>query len=80
MRTIVDPAPPNELRPAHDAALSALQRGKAIENMLCLEEGYLMPLFRWVNDLPSTPPISPSGFLPFEGIRLLLFPRGPFLR
>jgi hypothetical protein len=44
MRTIIDPVPPDELRPAHNAVLSALQRGKALEKMLYLEEGYLMPL------------------------------------
>jgi hypothetical protein len=44
MRTILDPVPPDELRPAHNAVLSAVQRGKALEKMLYLEEGYLMPL------------------------------------
>jgi hypothetical protein len=44
MRTILDPAPPDELRPAHNAVLRAVQRGKALEKMVYLEEGYLMPL------------------------------------
>lgn len=44
MRTILDPVPPDELRPAHNAVLRAVQRGKALEKMVYLEEGYLMPL------------------------------------
>jgi hypothetical protein len=44
MRTIIDPVPPDELRPAHNAVYAALQRGKALEKMLYLEEGYLMPM------------------------------------
>lgn len=44
MRTILDPVPPDELRPAHNALLSAVQRGKALEKMAYLEQGYLMPL------------------------------------
>jgi hypothetical protein len=44
MRAIVDPVPPDELRPAHNAAFSALQRGKALERMVYLDEGYLMPM------------------------------------
>jgi hypothetical protein len=42
MRTIIDPVEPDELRPAHNAVLSSLQRGKALEKMEYLEEGYLM--------------------------------------
>lgn len=44
MRTILDPIPPDELRPSHNTVLNALQRGKALEKMRYLEEGYLMPL------------------------------------
>lgn len=44
MRTILDPLPPVELRPSYNAILSALQRGKALEKMEYLEEGYLVPL------------------------------------
>ena len=44
MRTILDPVPPDELRQAHNAILSAVQRGKALEKMVYLDEGYLMPL------------------------------------
>jgi hypothetical protein len=44
MRTILDPVPPDELRPAHNAVLSALQRGKAFEKMEYLDEGYLIPM------------------------------------
>jgi hypothetical protein len=44
MRTILDPVPPEELRPAHNAVLGSLQRGKAFEKMRYLEEGYLMPM------------------------------------
>jgi hypothetical protein len=39
MRTIVDPVGRDECRPAHNAVVSALQRGKALEKMLYLEEG-----------------------------------------
>jgi hypothetical protein len=44
MRTIVDPVPPRELRPAHNAVINSLQRGKAFEKMRYLEEGYLLPM------------------------------------
>jgi hypothetical protein len=44
MRTMLDPVPPEELRPSHNAVLNALQRGKALEKMRYLEEGYLMPM------------------------------------
>ncbi len=44
MRTILDPVSPEELRPAHNAVLNSLQRGKAFEKMTYLEEGYLMPM------------------------------------
>jgi hypothetical protein len=44
MRTILDPLPPEELRPAHNAIVNAAQRGKAFEKMSYLEEGYLMSL------------------------------------
>jgi hypothetical protein len=44
MRTILDPVPPEELRPAHNTLFGAVQRGKALEKMCYLEEGYLMPL------------------------------------
>jgi hypothetical protein len=44
MRSILDPVPPEELRPSHNLVLNALQRGKAFEKMRYLEEGYLMPL------------------------------------
>ncbi len=44
MRTILDPMPPDELRPAHNALLASAQRGKALEKMLFLDDGYLMPL------------------------------------
>jgi hypothetical protein len=44
MRAILDPLPPDELRPAHNALLSSLQRGKAFGKMRYLEEGYLMPM------------------------------------
>mgnify|MGYP001592919334 CR=1 FL=1 len=44
MRTILDPVPPEELRPSHNDVLSSLQRGKAFEKMSYLEEGYLMPM------------------------------------
>jgi hypothetical protein len=44
MRTILDLVPPDALRPAHNTILGALQRGKALEAMQYLEEGYLMPL------------------------------------
>jgi hypothetical protein len=44
MRTILDPVPPEELRPAHNAVLGSLQRGKAFEKMRYLDEGYLMAM------------------------------------
>ena len=44
MRDILDPVPPDELRPSHNAMLGAAQRGKALEKLVYLEEGYLMPL------------------------------------
>jgi hypothetical protein len=44
MRTILDPVPPEELRPAHNAVINSLQRGKAFEKMRYLEEGYLLPM------------------------------------
>jgi len=44
MRTILDPVPPDELRPAHNSILNALQRGKALEKMQYLQEGVLMAL------------------------------------
>ena len=44
MRTILDPLPPDELRPAYNTILNALQRGKALEGMQYLEDGYLMLL------------------------------------
>lgn len=44
MRTIIDPVPPEELRPAHNAVINSLQRGKALEKMRYLEEGYLLPM------------------------------------
>ena len=44
MRTILDPVPPEELRPAHNKVFNAIQRGKALEKMRYLEEGYLMPM------------------------------------
>ena len=42
MRTILDKAPPEELRSSHNAILSHLQRGKALEKFRYLDEGYLM--------------------------------------
>jgi hypothetical protein len=44
MRTILDPIPPDELRPSHNNIIGALQRGKALEKMEYLDEGYLMPM------------------------------------
>jgi hypothetical protein len=44
MRSMVDPVPPDELRPAHNGVIQALQRGKAFEKMEYLDEGYLLPL------------------------------------
>jgi hypothetical protein len=44
MRTILDPVPPEELRPSHNKVLNALQRGKALEKMRYLKEGYIMPM------------------------------------
>jgi hypothetical protein len=42
MRTILDPLPPEELRPVHNDILRDLQRGKGLEKMRYLEEGYLL--------------------------------------
>jgi hypothetical protein len=44
MRTILDPVPPEELRPSHNTVFNALQRGKALVKMRYLEEGYLLPV------------------------------------
>lgn len=44
MRTILDPVSPDELRPAHNDILCDLQRGKALEKMRYLDEGYLLLL------------------------------------
>lgn len=44
MRTILDPLPPEDLRPSHNTLINELQRGKGLEKMEYLEEGYLMPL------------------------------------
>jgi hypothetical protein len=44
MRTILDPVPPEELRLSHNTVINALQRGKALEKMRYLDEGYLMPM------------------------------------
>jgi len=44
MRSIVDPVDPDQLRSAHNAVYGALQRGKALEEMCYLEEGFLLPL------------------------------------
>jgi hypothetical protein len=42
MRTILDEVAPDELRPAHQSVLVELQRGKVLEQMHYLEEGYLV--------------------------------------
>lgn len=44
MRTILDPVPPDELRPSHNTVFNALQRGNALEKMRYLVDGYLMPM------------------------------------
>jgi len=44
MRTILDLVPPDELRSSHNTVFNALQRGKALEKMRYLEEGYLLPM------------------------------------
>ncbi len=44
MRTILDPVPPKELRPPHNDVLRDVQRGKVLEKMRYLEEGYLLLL------------------------------------
>jgi hypothetical protein len=44
MRDILDPLPPEQLRPAHNTMINALQRGKGLEKMQYLDEGYLVPL------------------------------------
>ena len=38
MRTILDPIPPDKLRPAHNGLFGAAQRGKALEKMVYLED------------------------------------------
>ena len=42
MRTRLDLVAPDDLRSAHNAIFNELQRGKALEKMQYLEEGYLM--------------------------------------
>lgn len=44
MRARLDRVPPDELRPAHNAIINELQRGKGLEKMQYLDEGYLMAL------------------------------------
>ena len=44
MRTRLDLVPPEALRAAHNAILRDLQRGKALDKMDYLDEGYLMAL------------------------------------
>jgi len=44
MRTRLDLVPPDDLRSSHNTILNELQRGKALEKMEYLEEGYLMAL------------------------------------
>jgi hypothetical protein len=44
MRTILDPVPPEELRAPHNAVLRDLQRGKALEQLRYLDEGYLLSI------------------------------------
>jgi hypothetical protein len=44
MRVILDPLPPEELRPAFGDVFRALQRGKVLETYRYLDEGYLLAL------------------------------------
>jgi hypothetical protein len=44
MRTLLDLVPPEALRSAHNRLVNELQRGKALEKMRYLDEGYLLPL------------------------------------
>lgn len=44
MRVILDPLPPEELRPAFADVFRAMQRGKVLESYRYLDEGYLLAL------------------------------------
>ena len=44
MRVILDPVPPEELRPAFGDVFRAVQRGKVLESYHYLDEGYLLAL------------------------------------
>jgi hypothetical protein len=44
MRVILDPVPPEELRPAFGDVFRAVQRGKILESFRYLDEGYLLAL------------------------------------
>src|SRR6185503_3311416 len=44
MRSILDPLPPAQLRPAFGAVFRHIQRGKALEPFRYLDEGYLVAL------------------------------------
>jgi hypothetical protein len=44
MRVILDPLPPEELRPAFGNVFRAVQRGKVLESYRYLDEGYLLAL------------------------------------
>jgi len=44
MRVILDPLPPEELRPAFGDVFRAVQRGKVLESYRYLDEGYLLAL------------------------------------
>jgi hypothetical protein len=44
MRVILDPLPPEELRPAFGDVFRAMQRGKVLESYRYLDEGYLLAL------------------------------------
>jgi hypothetical protein len=44
MRVILDPVPPEELRPAFGDVFRAVQRGKVLESYRYLDEGYLLAL------------------------------------
>lgn len=44
MRVILDPLPPEDLRPAFGDVFRALQRGKVLESYRFLDEGYLLAL------------------------------------
>jgi hypothetical protein len=44
MRVILDPLPPEELRPAFADVFRAVQRGKVLESYRYLDEGYLLAL------------------------------------